>query len=163
MGYPRRAHYSRNLATKVPKSARPWVSPLVRTIFEQPGAASVRAQHAQVVTTLEAKFPAAAHLDEAREDLLAFAAFPRGIWRQIWSNNPQERLNKGPGAGPASSASSPPARPLSASPARYWPSRTTNGPKRAATWGWRSSPHAGKPPKTAEAGENDVTIDAIGD
>ena len=44
---------------------------------------------------MEAKFPdAAEHLDDAREDLLAFTAFPREIWRQIWSNNPQERLNK---------------------------------------------------------------------
>ena len=90
-----RAHYARNLATKVPKSAQPWVSTLVRTIFEQPDAASVRAQHAQVVTALEAKFPAAAeHLDDAREEILAFTAFPREIWRQVWSNNPQERLNK---------------------------------------------------------------------
>jgi transposase-like protein len=90
-----RAHYARNLAVKVPKSAQPWVSTLVRTIFEQPGAASARTQHAQVVTALEAKFPAAAaHLDEARDDILAFTAFPREVWRQIWSNNPQERLNK---------------------------------------------------------------------
>ncbi len=90
-----RAHYARNLATKVPKSAQPWVATLVRTVFEQPDAASVRAQHAQVVTALAAKFPqAAAHLDEASEDILAFTAFPREIWRQIWSNNPQERLNK---------------------------------------------------------------------
>jgi putative transposase len=84
-----RLHYARNLATKVPKSAQPWVSTLVRTIFEQPDATSVRAQHAQVVAALEAKLPAAAaHLDAAREDILAFAAFPREIWRQIWSNNP---------------------------------------------------------------------------
>jgi putative transposase len=90
-----RAHYARNLAVKVPKSAQPWVATLVRTIFEQPDAGSVLAQHAQVVTALAAKFPAAAaHLDEAREDILAFTAFPREIWRQIWSNNPQERLNK---------------------------------------------------------------------
>ena len=79
----------------MPKSAQPWVATLVRTIFEQPDAASVRAQHAQVVTALEAKFPAAAeHLDDARDDILAFTAFPREIWRQVWSNNPQERLNK---------------------------------------------------------------------
>ena len=84
-----RTHYHRNLLTRVPKSAQPWVSTLVRTIFEQPDATSVRAQHAQVVTALEAKFPqAAAHLDEAREDILAFTAFPREVWRQIWSNNP---------------------------------------------------------------------------
>ncbi|MEV6493831.1 transposase, partial [Actinoplanes sp. NPDC051633] len=44
---------------------------------------------------IEQKFPAAAgHLDDARGDLLAFTVFPREIWRQIWSNNPQERLNK---------------------------------------------------------------------
>lgn len=30
------------------------------------------------------------HLDAARADLLAFTAFPK----QIWSNNPEERLNK---------------------------------------------------------------------
>jgi transposase-like protein len=90
-----RAHYARNLATKVPKSAQPWVSTLVRTIFEQPDAASVHAQHTQVVAALEAKLPqAAAHLDQARDDILAFTAFPREVWRQIWSNNPQERLNK---------------------------------------------------------------------
>ena len=53
------------------------------------------AQHAQVVKALEAKLPqAAAHLDDARDDILAFTGFPREVWRQIWSNNPQERLNK---------------------------------------------------------------------
>ncbi|GAA4638950.1 IS256-like element IS1081 family transposase [Actinoallomurus vinaceus] len=90
-----RTHYLRNLLTKVPKSAQPWVATLVRTIFDQPAAEEVAAQHARVVASLEAKYPdAAVHLDEARDDLLAFTAFPREIWRQIWSNNPQERLNK---------------------------------------------------------------------
>jgi transposase-like protein len=90
-----RTHYLRNLLTKVPKSAQPWIATLVRTIFDQPDADAVHAQYARVVTTIEAKFPAAAeHLDAARDDLLAFTGFPREIWRQIWSNNPQERLNK---------------------------------------------------------------------
>jgi putative transposase len=89
-----RVHYHRNLLTKVPKTAQPWVSTLVRTIFEQPDATSVRTQHAQVVQAPEARLPAAAaHLDAARDDILAFTAF-RGVWRQVWSNNPQERLNK---------------------------------------------------------------------
>src|ERR1700730_3913394 len=90
-----RTHYHRNLLTRVPKTAQPWVSTLVRTIFEQPDAASVRTQHAQVVAALEAKLPAAAaHLDAARDDILAFTASTREVLRQIWSNNPQERLNK---------------------------------------------------------------------
>jgi transposase-like protein len=68
---------------------------MLRTVFEQPDAASVRAQHRQVVHALEDKYPKAAeHLDEAREDILAFAVYPKSVWRQIWSNNPQERLNK---------------------------------------------------------------------
>jgi len=90
-----RTHYLRNLLTTVPKSAQPWVATLVRTIFDQPTTEQVRAQHAWVIDALQAKYPAAAdHLDQAREDLLAFAQFPREIWKQIWSNNPQERLNK---------------------------------------------------------------------
>ncbi|GLK15502.1 IS256 family transposase [Streptosporangium carneum] len=90
-----RTHYLRNLLTTVPKSAQPWVATLVRTIFDQPTAEAVRAQHAWVIEALEARYPAACeHLDAAREEVLAFAAFPREVWKQIWSNNPQERLNK---------------------------------------------------------------------
>jgi transposase-like protein len=90
-----RTHYHRNLLSRVPKAAQPWVATMVRTVFEQPDRAAVYAQHAQVVTALEAKYPQAAeHLDDARDDILAFAAFPKQVWKQIWSNNPQERLNK---------------------------------------------------------------------
>ena len=90
-----RTHYLRNLLAKVPKSAQPWVATLVRTIFDQPDADAVAAQFDRVHDTIAAKFPTAAeHLDSARGDLLAFTGFPRELWRQIWSNNPQERLNK---------------------------------------------------------------------
>ena len=34
------------------------------------------------------------HLQNARTDITAFTAFPKEIWRQIWSNNPNERLNR---------------------------------------------------------------------
>ena len=33
-------------------------------------------------------------LDEAGADVLAFTCFPGAHWKQVWSNNPQERLNK---------------------------------------------------------------------
>jgi transposase-like protein len=90
-----RTHYMRNLLTKVPKAAQPVVATLVRTIFAQPDSASVWAQHGRVVEQLTEKFPdAATHLADAASDVLAFTAFPKEHWRQIWSNNPQERLNK---------------------------------------------------------------------
>ena len=90
-----RTHFMRNLLTRVPRSAQPVVATLVRTIFAQPDAASVWEQHARVVEQLTERFPAAAELlAEAGADVLAFTALPKEHWRQIWSNNPQERLNK---------------------------------------------------------------------
>ena len=90
-----RTHYARNLSTQVPRSAQPWVLTLLRTIFDQPDAGEVHAQFDRVVDALQAKFPkVAAYLADARDDLLAFTAFPREVWKNIWSNNPQERLNK---------------------------------------------------------------------
>jgi Transposase, Mutator family len=57
--------------------------------------AEAAAQFDRVVTALEAKLAAAAeHLAHAREDLLTFTALPREIWCQVWSSNPQERLNR---------------------------------------------------------------------
>ncbi len=85
----------RNVHTKVPKTAQSMVGALIRSIFEQPDAEQVHAQHARVVEQLHERFPdAAAMLVEGEADILAFASFPKEHWRQIWSNNPQERLNK---------------------------------------------------------------------
>jgi putative transposase len=90
-----RTHFLRNLLAKVPKSAGPFVATLVRSIFAQPDAVAVKAQFRRVVDQLAERFPAAAEmLAEAGPDILAFASFPQAHWRQIWSNNPQERLNK---------------------------------------------------------------------
>src|SRR5215470_5230894 len=90
-----RTHYLRDLLTKVSKSSQPWVATLVRTIFDQPDAVEVAAQFDRVVAALQGKLPAAAaHLSDARDDLLAFTVVPREIWRQLWSSNPQERLNQ---------------------------------------------------------------------
>ncbi|SPX78978.1 IS256 family transposase [Mycobacterium xenopi] len=90
-----RTHYANNLMAATPKSSWPWVRTLLHCIFDQPDAESVVAQYDRVLDALSDKLPKVAeHLDAARPDLLAFTAFPKQIWRQIWSNNPQERLNK---------------------------------------------------------------------
>ncbi len=90
-----RTHFLRNLLTRVPKSAGPFVATLVRSIFAQPDAETTHAQHARVIEQLTERFPAAAEmLAEAGPDILAFTSFPQPHWRQVWSNNPQERLNK---------------------------------------------------------------------
>jgi transposase-like protein len=90
-----RTHFLRNLLTRVPRSAGPFVATLVRSIFAQPDAEAVWAQFHRVVEQLAERFPAAAEmLHDAGPDILAFTTFPQPHWRQIWSNNPQERLNK---------------------------------------------------------------------
>ena len=90
-----RTHYAANLMSVTPKSAWGWVRALLHSVYDQPDAASVHAQFGRVLDALQEKLPqVAAHLDAARADILAFTAFPKAIWRQIWSNNPQERLNR---------------------------------------------------------------------
>ena len=52
-------------------------------------------QFDRVVDALAEKLPKVAeHLETARADVLAFAAFSKEIWRQIWSTTPNERLNR---------------------------------------------------------------------
>jgi transposase-like protein len=71
------------------------VASLARSIFAQPDAESVREQHHRIVEQLMPRFSEAAKiLVDARDELLAFTAFPTEHWRRIWSNNPQERLNR---------------------------------------------------------------------
>jgi putative transposase len=90
-----RTHYAANLMSATPKSAWGWVKALLHSVYDQPDAASVHAQFDRVLDTLSEKLPPVAqHLDAARTDVLAFTGFPKAIWRQIWSNNPQERLNR---------------------------------------------------------------------
>ena len=90
-----RTHAMRNLLAKVPRSAQPLVATLVRSVFAQPDAESTWAQLDRVVDQLQGRFPdVAGALVDMAPDLLAFTAFPKEHWRQIWSNNPQERLNK---------------------------------------------------------------------
>ncbi|UZG60500.1 IS256 family transposase (plasmid) [Rhodococcus opacus] len=90
-----RTHYSTNLMAVTPKASWPWVKTLLHSVYDQPDADSVHAQYDRIIGALSEKLPKVAdHLDAARPDLLAFTAFPKQIWKQIWSNNPQEHLNK---------------------------------------------------------------------
>jgi putative transposase len=90
-----RVHFMRNVLARVPKSSGEMVAAAIRTIFAQPDAGHVAAQRVEISTMLGRQFPAvAAMLDDSAEELLAFSAFPVAHWRQIWSTNPLERLNK---------------------------------------------------------------------
>ena len=90
-----RTHYAANLMSTAPKSSWPWVKALLHSIYDQPDADAVHAQFDRVLDALEGKLPAVAeHLEGARADILAFTPFPKEVWRQIWSNNPNERLNR---------------------------------------------------------------------
>ena len=62
-----RVHFVRNVHTRVPKTAQSMVATLVRSIFAQPDAEQVHAQHARVVEQLARSLPrAATMLTEAR-------------------------------------------------------------------------------------------------
>lgn len=90
-----RTHFMRNLLTRVPRSMHRGVATLVRTIFDQADAELVQQQFERTLAQLQERFPAAAELlEEAGPELLSFAVYPPSVWRQIWSNNPIERLNK---------------------------------------------------------------------
>ena len=90
-----RTHYAANLMSVCPKSMWPAVKAMLHSVYDQPDADAVNAQFDRLLDYVEDKLPAAfEHLDGARADILAFTGFPDGLWAQIWSNNPNERLNR---------------------------------------------------------------------
>ncbi|MBI3964099.1 MAG: transposase [Chloroflexi bacterium] len=79
----------------VPKTAADLVASTIRTVFAQPDPTSAREQWQRVIATFRPQFPRlAALLAEAEADVLAYLSFPREHWRQLWSKNPLERLNR---------------------------------------------------------------------
>jgi transposase-like protein len=89
-----RVHWMRSALAHVPAKQRPAVVAMLKTIFAQETAADARAQWNSVADALRERAPKLAELmDNAREDVLAYTAFPREHWPQIASTNPLERLN----------------------------------------------------------------------
>ena len=76
-----RVHFMRSVLSTVPKAPRRW-SP--RSSAPYSPSPTPGTSHPKV----------AAMLHNAREDVLAFAGFPAKHWRQVWSTNPMERVNK---------------------------------------------------------------------
>jgi transposase-like protein len=90
-----RVHFVRNALALVPKAAAQMVAATIRTVFVQPDAASAREQWRRVAEGFRARYPKLADLlMAAEEEVLAYLTFPSEHWRQIWSNNPLERLNR---------------------------------------------------------------------
>lgn len=70
---------------------------MLHSVYDQPDADAdaVNAQFDRLLDHVDHKLPDAfEHLDAARADILAFTGFPDGLWQQVWSNNPNERLNR---------------------------------------------------------------------
>lgn len=79
----------------MPKPAQALAATMIRTIFVQPDKKAALGQLQRVAESLAERYPQAATvLQDAAEDLLAFMTFPAEHWRQIYSTNPLERLNR---------------------------------------------------------------------
>ncbi len=90
-----RVHFLRNALALVPKQAAEMVAAAIRTVFAEPEPQAARQRWRQVADGFRKRYPRLATLlDEAEAEVLAYLAFPAAHWRQIWSNNPLERLNK---------------------------------------------------------------------
>jgi transposase-like protein len=90
-----RVHFMRNLLATVPQGAREAIAAIVRTIFAQPDHASAMTQLRKVADALRTRFAqAAALLEDAAEDVLAYRHCPIEHQRQLHSTNTLERLNK---------------------------------------------------------------------
>ena len=74
-----RTHYTVNLMSVCPKHAWGGVKAMLHSVFDQIDADAVHAQYDKLLDQIETALPEVhAHLDAARDDVLAFTAFPQG-------------------------------------------------------------------------------------
>lgn len=90
-----RVHFVRNVKALVPKAAGEMVATSIRTVFSLPTADLAHEQWRRLADSFRKKYPKlATAMDDAESDVLAYLHFPSDHWRQIWSTNPLERLNR---------------------------------------------------------------------
>jgi transposase-like protein len=91
-----RVHFLRNAMARVPRRAdRALVAAAIRAIFAQPEKTLARQQLRIVADGFRPHYGmVASMLEEAEDELLAYMSFPPEHWRQLYSTNPLERINK---------------------------------------------------------------------
>ncbi|HVR32448.1 MAG TPA: transposase [Acidimicrobiia bacterium] len=93
-GHSYRPGVSRSITSAVPKDRRDIVAAAFRTIFVQATAADLDLQWETVRDSLAGAHPkAAALMDAAKTEVLAFWAFPKAHWSKVWSTNPLASIN----------------------------------------------------------------------
>jgi putative transposase len=79
-----RVHFMRNALSLVPKAPQQMVGATIRTVFAQPDTESAHQQWRRVADGFRSCFARLAELmDEAEEDVLAYATFPPEHWQKV--------------------------------------------------------------------------------
>ena len=107
-----RAHFVRNVLTKVPKTAQSMVATLIRSIFEQPDADQVLAQHARVVEQLDRTIRRCRRPCSPTRPATSWPSppSPRSTGARSGATTPRSGSTRRSAGAPTSSASSPTGR-----------------------------------------------------
>jgi putative transposase len=89
-----RVHFMRNVPSTVPKGSQEMVASIIRTVFAQPDAGQLNAQFDEGTRMLAKCHPKVAVMLGDARGRPRVRRFRGKHWRQIWSTNPMERVNK---------------------------------------------------------------------